>query len=123
VDNLAPLLFFALIGLVQLLVRWVRTMQQQQRQQPPPSAPAPGPEVEVVVPRLPFRPSEMPPVTRLATPAPRVLVDTRATPPPRRAAHHRHPRLGSRTDVRRAIVLMEILGAPRSTSDVEGRGR
>ena len=135
-ETLAPLVFFALIGLIQLLVRWVRTMQQQQQQREQQQRPEP------VEPRdtVPLPPIELPTPTRatLPVPAPRRLIDNRVpddeellvrTParpassaPPRRAARRRvHPRVGSRADVRRAFVLMEIFGPPRAAMDTDAR--
>ena len=136
-EGLAPLVFFALIGLVQLLVRWLRT--QQQRQQPPPQVPLPEDMArDQTLPRVPR--AELPPVARVpeATQGPRRLIDNRvaddeelmvrtplrpapAAPASRRSTRRPHPRVGTRAEVRRAIVLMEILGPPRAT-DGETRG-
>lgn len=140
-EGLAPLIFFAIIGLVQLLVRWLRAAQRQQQQQRPP---APMPEEEADVPRR-FPPAARPPATRLPIPAPlpppRVLINDRmpddeelmvrtparvaataAAPPPSRRMQRLDLRLGNRAEVRRAIVLMEILGPPRGTASDEVQG-
>lgn len=106
-------LFFAIfvaIGLFNLLGRWLkRRMQEQARQNAPPEPPAPRfPEVEIrEIPaprRMPAAPPPEPVVPPVRVPARRSAVREIARVP---------TRLGGQTDLRRAIVLMSVLGPCR----------
>lgn len=109
-EQLLLIAIFLLVGLVNMLVRWLRQRSQVPR---PEAEPPPGPEpargrrlelppaARVIVPPLP---------PEAAVPAPRRM-RPEAAPPARRRPR---PRLGSRADVRRAIVTMTVLGPCRA---------
>jgi hypothetical protein len=107
------LIIFALIALAQVLFRWLRGRaqqpRQQQRQQGAPT-PVTGPPRHREEER-----KALPSFARMRAPAsePAPTV-TPFTPPARRAAAP--PRLlTSHTELRRAIVLMEVLGPCRGS--------
>ena len=116
-EQLLLIAIFLLVGLVNMLVRWLR----RRAETPGPEArPQPGPEP--VLERAPSRRRELPPAARVIVPAPppeapvpatRRMRSPAAAPPPR-PRPRAHRRLGSRADVRRAIVTMTVLGPCRA---------
>ncbi len=110
-EQIVLLAIFLLVGLVNAIVRW----RQQSREAPPEPAPPP-PRREP-----PPRPAELPPRIRVTVPLPAASVPAARRPPvpvpaprtpPRRRPVHRW--LGRRADVRRAIVVMTVLGPCRA---------
>jgi hypothetical protein len=110
-EQLVLLAIFLLVGLVNAILRW----RQQGRS-------APAPETEPA--HLPPRPRTLPPRVRVQLPPP--PLETAAVPrpllpvpPPHPDPRPRrrprvHPWLGSRAAVRRAIVVMAVLGPCRA---------
>jgi hypothetical protein len=112
-EQFGVLIIFALIGLAQVLFRWLRGRAQQPRQQQRHQ----GAQTSVTGPPR-HREEEreaLPSFARMRAPASETAPPvTRFTPSARRAAAP--PRLlTSHTDLRRAIVLMEVLGPCRGS--------
>ena len=114
-EQLLLIAIFLLVGLVNVLVRWLRQRAQTSRPEAEVEAePAPGP--------VPGRPRELPPAARVivpqrpveaAIPAARRMRPPASAPPPRRRPRG-HRRLGTRADIRRAIITMTVLGPCRA---------
>jgi hypothetical protein len=100
VEQLVLVLLVLLVGLVNALIRWSR-----QRAAPPPEVPPAPPPV-----------LDLPPAARVVVRSPEARVPTRppaaTLPGPRRWPARRG--LGTRADVRRAIVALTILGPCRA---------
>jgi hypothetical protein len=112
-EQLLLIAIFLLVGLVNMLVRWLRRRAEASR--PAGEAePAPGP--------VPGRRRELPPAARVISPelpveaavAPARRMRPPASAPPPRRRPRAHRRLGSRADIRRAIVTMTVLGPCRA---------
>lgn len=110
-EQLLLIAIFLLVGLVNMLVRWLRQRAEAARRDgeaEPAPEPVPGrrrelpPAARVIAPALPVE-AAVAPARRMRPPA--------SAPPPRPRAHRR---LGSRADIRRAIVTMTVLGPCRA---------
>jgi hypothetical protein len=115
-EQLVLLALFLLAGLISAIVRWLR-----QR----PEAPRPEPDPE---PTRASRTRELPRAARVrapvpppepAVPAPRRMPAAAPDPHARRRPRV-HPRLGGHTDLRRAIVVMTVLGPCRALERESG---
>lgn len=111
-EQLLFLALFVAIGLFNVIGRWLkRKMEEQARQNAPPEPPV-GRVPPIEVPERPARRLRMP------APPPEEGVMPAVRVPARRAAVRgaaRIPsRLGGQADLRRAIVLMSVLGPCRA---------
>jgi hypothetical protein len=112
-EQLLLIAIFLLVGLINLIVRRLR-----QRAEPP----VPPEEPEAAPWPTPSRTQELPPAARVILPVPLTepsipVVRPMRAPAPAPQARRRprgHRRLGSRADVRRAIVTMTVLGPCRA---------
>jgi hypothetical protein len=113
VEQFVLFAIFLLVGALNLLIRWLRS-RAEPPPKPPDARPRPGPEAPARdVPGLPPRirlpaPPPAPPAPVRTQPAPVATLPAR----PRQIPH----RLGGRRELRRAIVLMEILGPCRAAA-------
>jgi hypothetical protein len=109
-EQFGVLIIFGLIALFQLLVKWLRGRTGLDEPpttvpQPAPTYQPPAPDDEELIVRTPVR-----------LPAPAVPEPVRLAMPP--VAHARRRRLlGSRAELRRAIVLTEVLGPCRGMAE------
>jgi hypothetical protein len=112
-EQLLLIAIFLLVGLINLIVRRLRQRAE---------APGPPAEPEAVPWPAPGRTRELPPAARVILPVPlpepsvpavRPMRSPAPAPPARRRPRG-HRRLGSRADVRRAIVTMTVLGPCRA---------
>jgi hypothetical protein len=104
-EQLILLALFLIVGLVNFVIRWLRERQQARPPATPDQSAAPARPPELIVRRAPVATSpEMPTVAPRLTP--------RRPVPRTRAAMH--VSLDNRADLRRAIVLMTVLGPPRA---------
>lgn len=114
-EQFGLLILFALVGLFQLLVRWLRSRAAAAAAAAPP-APVSKPEAPAARAAPPERPSRRP------VPDDEELF-VRVPLPAAPTAHAEVPRrrrlVGGRAELRRTIVLMEILGPCRATADGE----
>ena len=123
-EQIGVLVIFALIGLFQLLVRWLRSRAEPAM--PPTTVPQPEapPPVEARPSRRPT-PDDEELFVRIPVPAQPRMTAPRATAPraPTRAAPPQRRRVvGTRAELRRSIVLMEVLGPCRAMTD-QGHAR
>ena len=103
-EQIIPLALFVIVVLFNLVGRWLRgRMQQQEQQQAPPPPP------------LRVEPVPLPPRARLVTSRPPAFEErSPVRRAPARVVVREAPRLlGTPRDVRRAIVMMAVLGPPR----------
>jgi hypothetical protein len=113
-EQLVLIAIFLLVGFVNAIVRWLRQRAAARRREAEPEAlPVPGP--------APSRTRELPPGARVVLPPPPAEVRTPAAQrrmpalqPPVRRRPREHRRLGSRADVRRAVVMMTVLAPCRA---------
>ena len=112
-EQLLLIAIFLLVGLINMIVRRLRQRAEE---------PGPPAEPEEVPWPAPSRTQELPPAARVILPVPLPepsvpAVRPMRSPAPTPRAPHRprgHRRLGSRADVRRAIVTMTVLGPCRA---------
>jgi hypothetical protein len=113
-EQLILIAIVLLVGLVNAIVRWLR----QRTPTTPPPEPLPLPEAPSSPPR-----TQLPPAARLVVPANEAAVPAvRPAPPvapPRRVPSSRRV-LGRRSELRRAIVAMTILGPCRGREGEPG---
>jgi hypothetical protein len=115
-EQLLLIAIFLLVGLINMIIRQLRQRAQ-----------APGPPAEPAEPEdvswpAPSRMPELPPAARVILPVPLAEPSVPAVRPMRPPApappalrrRRDHRRLGSRADVRRAIVAMTVLGPCRA---------
>jgi hypothetical protein len=114
VEQLLLLALFLLVAFAGSLARWLKARMGA----PPPAETRPPDAVSVRRPQLPpgepTRPVWTPPGAS-ARPSPPLPVETRRRSP--------RPRLGGPSDLRRAIVLMAVLGPCRALEHEESASR
>ena len=107
-EQFGVLILFGLIALLQLIVRWIRSRGALET--PPTTVPQPAGTYQ------PPRPDDEELAVRIPLPPPHVQAGARPATP--RGGHASRRRLvGSRADLRRAIVLMEVLGPCRGMAE------
>jgi hypothetical protein len=110
-EQIGVFIIIALIGLVQFLFRWLKARAEQRASR------APAPPTRDAEPAVPTPSPRMPRELR-APPREMAPPPQRAVPPTLRSVTPQRPRrpvLGTPAQLRRAIVLMEILGPCRAT--------
>lgn len=122
-EQFGLLILFALVGLFQLLVRWLRSRAAAAAAAAP-STPVSQPEARAAPPAPPERRSRRPVpddeelFVRVPLPAP-VRARSRPAAPGVEAPRRRRLVVGTRAELRRTIVLMEVLGPCRAMTGQE----
>jgi hypothetical protein len=115
-EQILLLAAFLLLGLINAIVRWLQ--RRPGTPGPEPEAPRSEPETRLPVPRTRPAPAAAPVHARVPPREPAVSAPRRmpSAAPDVHARRRRrvHPRLGRRADLRRAIVVMTVLGPCRA---------
>jgi hypothetical protein len=131
IEQILLFVLFVLVPLFNLLVRWFKRRAQGRRPDTGPEAPADAAGGRRPLEPADRRPIALPPTIRRGAAAARAVEDASQPPAPTatvppRAARRRPPplRIGTARELRRAVVLMAVLGPCRAQETAStGNGR